>query len=108
MRRFSRRSLFLRFLSRQFFRRPEGNSRFLSTSPDGTIATSSLETPGVTTHSVSYVAGIDGRLVAFTGDLIAGEGKVNNWCDLHWDYYGFTQGMDASSASFDRIRAERP
>jgi glyoxylase-like metal-dependent hydrolase (beta-lactamase superfamily II) len=67
-----------------------------------------LETPGVTTHAVSYVADIDGKRIAFSGDLIAGPGKVPNWYDLHWDYYGFTQGMDASATSFARIRAERP
>ncbi len=67
-----------------------------------------INTPGHTDGSVSYLAEIDGRLVAFTGDLIAGAGKVVNWFDLHWDYYGFTQGMDASETSFVRIRAEDP
>lgn len=67
-----------------------------------------LETPGQTEHSVSYVAKIDGRKVAFTGDLIAGEGKVHNWFDLHWDYYGFTQGINASEQSFEVIEAESP
>ncbi|MCC7342514.1 MAG: MBL fold metallo-hydrolase [Bryobacterales bacterium] len=67
-----------------------------------------VETPGVTEGSVSYSAEIDGRRVVFTGDLIAGAGKVNNWFDLHWAYYGFTQGIDASEKSFERVRAESP
>ncbi|HUU27397.1 MAG TPA: MBL fold metallo-hydrolase [archaeon] len=67
-----------------------------------------IQTPGSTDGSVSYVAEVDGRRVVFCGDLIAGTGKVNNWFDLHWDYYGFTQGMDASLTSFERLRAENP
>ncbi len=67
-----------------------------------------LETPAVTENAVSYSAEIDGRRVVFTGDLIAGAGKVHNWFDLHWDYYGFTQGIDASEQSFDRVLAVNP
>jgi len=67
-----------------------------------------VETPGHTGGSVSYGAGIDGRRVVFCGDLLAGKGKVHNWYDLHWDYYGFTQGIDASEESFARVRAEKP
>jgi glyoxylase-like metal-dependent hydrolase (beta-lactamase superfamily II) len=67
-----------------------------------------LETPGATDHSISYSTMIDGRRTVFCGDLIAGEGKVQNWYDLHWDYYGFTQGINASDKSFARIRAEKP
>jgi glyoxylase-like metal-dependent hydrolase (beta-lactamase superfamily II) len=67
-----------------------------------------LDTPGHTDHSVSYSARIDGRQVVFTGDLIAGKGKVTNWYDLHWAYYGFTQGINASDRSFELVRAEKP
>ncbi|MBE0660803.1 MAG: MBL fold metallo-hydrolase [Bryobacteraceae bacterium] len=67
-----------------------------------------LDTPGPTQGSVSYSAEVDGRRVVFTGDLIAGAGKVNNWFDLHWDYYGFTQGIDTSEKSFGRVRGESP
>jgi len=67
-----------------------------------------LETPGPTDTSVSYSAYIDGRQVIFSGDLIAGKGKVHNWFDLHWGYYGFTQGINASDQSFEKIRAENP
>ena len=67
-----------------------------------------LDTPGPTPNSISYSAMVDGRRLVFTGDLIAGAGKVNNWFDLHWDYYDFTQGIDASDKSFERIRVESP
>lgn len=67
-----------------------------------------VETAGATQGAVSYSAAIDGRRVVFTGDLIAGNGKVNNWHDMHWGYYGFTRGMDASDKSFERVRGERP
>jgi glyoxylase-like metal-dependent hydrolase (beta-lactamase superfamily II) len=67
-----------------------------------------LDTPGPTDTCVSYSAEIDGQRVIFSGDLIAGIGKVHNWFDLHWGYYGFTQGINASDESFARIRAENP
>ncbi len=63
-----------------------------------------LETPGNTDNAVSYAAVVDGRRVAFSGDLIAGAGKLVNWYDFHWDYYGFTQGMDASEKGFAALR----
>jgi glyoxylase-like metal-dependent hydrolase (beta-lactamase superfamily II) len=67
-----------------------------------------IGTPGATDHSLSYLTTIDGRRVVFCGNLISGPGKVPNWFDLHWDYYGFTQGIDASLDSFARIRAKGP
>ncbi|HLA40031.1 MAG TPA: MBL fold metallo-hydrolase, partial [Candidatus Glassbacteria bacterium] len=67
-----------------------------------------IDTPGSSNGAVSYAATIDGRRVVFSGDLIAGAGKVTNWFDLHWDYYGFTQGMEASRGSFERVREAGP
>lgn len=67
-----------------------------------------IETPGPTDHSLSYLAEIDGKTIVFCGNLISGPGKVPNWFDLHWDYYGFTQGIDASEKSFARIRDKNP
>lgn len=67
-----------------------------------------LHTPGNTSDSVSYAAEIDGRKIVFTGDLISGVGKVTNWYDLHWRYYGFTTGIDASDQSFEQIKSEQP
>jgi glyoxylase-like metal-dependent hydrolase (beta-lactamase superfamily II) len=67
-----------------------------------------IDTPGHTDNAVSYMMEIDGRRVVFSGDLIAGAGKVTDWFNLHWDYYGFTQGTDASNKAFTRVRAEEP
>ena len=67
-----------------------------------------LDTPGNTPDSVSYLTEVDGKKIVFSGDLISGEGKVTNWFDLHWRYYGFTTGIDASEKSFERVRLVEP
>lgn len=67
-----------------------------------------LDTPGNTPNSVSYVTEVDGRKIVFSGDLISGTGKVTNWHDLHWRYYGFTTGIDASDKSFEKVKLEEP
>jgi glyoxylase-like metal-dependent hydrolase (beta-lactamase superfamily II) len=67
-----------------------------------------IDTPGHTDNSVSYSTVVDGRRIVFCGDLISAPGKVTHWYDLHWDYYGFTQGVDASDKSFDKVGAENP
>ena len=43
-------------------------------------------TPGHTRGSVSYLAEIDARATAFSGDLIAAAGKVETIHDLQWQY----------------------
>ncbi len=45
-----------------------------------------LETPGFTRGAVSYVAEIDGKRVAFTGDLIYGDGQL-------FDLYSFQDAI---------------
>ena len=45
-----------------------------------------LETPGFTRGAVSYVAKIDGKTVAFTGDLIYGDGQL-------FDLYSFQDAI---------------
>ncbi|MFC1607753.1 MBL fold metallo-hydrolase [Candidatus Latescibacterota bacterium] len=72
------------------------------------IVFSVIDTPGHTDGAVSYAAEIDGKRVVFSGDLIAGNGKTVNWFDLHWNYYGFVQGMNASYKSFAAIRDDNP
>ncbi|MGE5674620.1 MAG: MBL fold metallo-hydrolase [Mycobacterium leprae] len=47
-----------------------------------------VPTPGHTTGSVSFIAEIDGRRVAFTGDLLAGPGKVWSLAATQWSYNG--------------------
>jgi glyoxylase-like metal-dependent hydrolase (beta-lactamase superfamily II) len=45
-----------------------------------------IDTPGYTRGAVSYVAEIDGKKTAFTGDLIYGDGKI-------FDLYSFQDAI---------------
>ncbi len=53
-----------------------------------------IPTPGHTPGSISLLAEIDGRKVAFTGDCIAGPGKVWSMAALQWSY----QTMEGAAA----------
>lgn len=60
-----------------------------------------VPTPGHTKGSISLLAGIDGTPVGFTGDLIAGHGRVPTLHDLQWQY-----GMpDAVGAALHSVTA---
>ena len=48
-----------------------------------------LPTPGHTLGSVSYLVEADGRRLAFTGDLIYGDGKVWSLAATQWTYSGW-------------------
>jgi len=48
-----------------------------------------LPTPGHTLGSVSYLVEVDGELLAFTGDLIYGDGKVWSLAATQWTYTGW-------------------
>ncbi len=48
-----------------------------------------IDTPGFTRDAVSYVAKIDGKKVAFTGDLIYGDGQI-------FDLYSFQDRIPAA------------
>jgi glyoxylase-like metal-dependent hydrolase (beta-lactamase superfamily II) len=45
-----------------------------------------LPTPGHTVGSVTYLVEVDGRRLAFTGDLLYGEGKVWSLAATQWTY----------------------
>ncbi len=47
-----------------------------------------LPTPGHTLGSVTYLVELDGRLVAFSGDLVYGDGKVWSLASAQWTYTG--------------------
>jgi glyoxylase-like metal-dependent hydrolase (beta-lactamase superfamily II) len=53
-----------------------------------------LPTPGHTPGSVTYLAEVDGATVAFTGDLLYGDGKVWSLAATQWSYSG-TEGQAA-------------
>ena len=64
-------------------------------------------TPGHTLGSVSLIGAVDGRKVAFTGDLIHSPGKVVNLYELQYQY-GSTDGVDYAIFSLTRVREQGP
>jgi glyoxylase-like metal-dependent hydrolase (beta-lactamase superfamily II) len=60
-------------------------------------------TPGHTMGSVSLVGQIDGKKVAFAGDLIHSPGKVVNLYELQYEYGG-TDGVDCAIFSLLKLR----
>ncbi|MGB8982031.1 MAG: MBL fold metallo-hydrolase [Anaerolineales bacterium] len=57
-----------------------------------------LPAPGHTTGSISLLVEMDGQRVLFSGDLIAGPGKVISLAATQWTYNG-AEGVAASVAS---------
>ena len=66
-----------------------------------------LPTPGHTLGSVTLLAEIDGRTVAFSGDLIHSPGKVATFHDLQYQY-GATDGVDFALVSLHHLRNQGP
>ena len=66
-----------------------------------------VPTPGHTIGSVSLLAEIDGRRVAFTGDLIAGPGKLWSLAATQWSYNG-VEGVAATILSLLDLKARHP
>ncbi len=75
-----------------------------------------LDTPGYTRGAVSYLVELGGRKVAFTGDLIRDDGKLQDLFSLQdaipaakiGGYHGWAGRLGALVASLDRIAAEKP
>ena len=66
-----------------------------------------LPTPGHTVGSVSYLAELDGRRVAFTGDLIYGHGKVWSLAATMWSYADLP-GVASTILSLLSLREHAP
>jgi glyoxylase-like metal-dependent hydrolase (beta-lactamase superfamily II) len=73
-----------------------------------------LSTPGFTRGAVSYLAEIDGKKFAFTGDLIYGEGKIpdlysfqDSWEEIR-GYHGYAARVGKLLSSLRQIAAEKP
>lgn len=75
-----------------------------------------METPGYTRGSVTYVAQLDGQRIAFTGDLIYGDGKI---LDLYSfqdaipsaqvrGYHGYAARLADLVTSLRRVAAAKP
>ncbi|NQV23896.1 MAG: MBL fold metallo-hydrolase [Rhodopirellula sp.] len=75
-----------------------------------------LETPGFTRGAVSYVADIDGKRVAFTGDLIYGDGQLFDLYSFQdtipeakiGGYHGHAARLALLIPSLKKIAAEKP
>ncbi|MDP2996306.1 MAG: MBL fold metallo-hydrolase [Bryobacterales bacterium] len=66
-----------------------------------------LPTPGHTLGSISLLATVDGRLTAFTGDLIYAPGKIQTLFDTQVNYGG-AEGVDLGIYSLDRLAEQKP
>lgn len=66
-----------------------------------------LPTPGHTKGSISLLAEIDGGVVAFSGDLIAGHGRVSALHDLQWQY-GMPDAVGAALHSVTHLAGRAP
>ena len=66
-----------------------------------------LPTPGHTIGSVSYVVEIDGRRIAFSGDLLYGDGQVWSLAATQWTYSG-VEGWGATIISASELAKQRP
>jgi glyoxylase-like metal-dependent hydrolase (beta-lactamase superfamily II) len=66
-----------------------------------------LPTPGHTVGSVTYLVDLGGRRLAFTGDLLYGEGKVWSLAATQWTYTG-VEGQRATFLSLGMLAERSP
>ena len=73
----------------------------------GGIDVLTLPTPGHTPGSVAYVIEADGRKLAFTGDLVYGDGMVWSLAATQWSYSG-VEGQESTIVSCATLAALEP
>ncbi len=66
-----------------------------------------LPTPAHTIGSITLLAQVDGKKVAFSGDLVHSPGKVKTLYDLQYNY-GSVDGIDFAVHSLTRLREAGP
>ena len=66
-----------------------------------------LPTPGHTLGSITLLANVDGKQVAFSGDLMYAPGKIQNLYDTQVNYGG-AEGIDLGIYSLARLREQKP
>ncbi|MCZ2148741.1 MAG: MBL fold metallo-hydrolase [Bryobacterales bacterium] len=66
-----------------------------------------LPTPGHTLGSVTLMAAVDGKKIAFSGDLMYAPGKIQNLYDTQINYGG-SEGIDLGIFSLARLREQKP
>ncbi len=64
-------------------------------------------TPGHTKYSTTFITEIDGKKIAFTGDLIHSPGKVWNLYDLEWSYSN-NSALNAELFSLQSLKSLSP
>jgi glyoxylase-like metal-dependent hydrolase (beta-lactamase superfamily II) len=69
----------------------------------GAITVTAIPLPGHTVGSLGFLVDVDGKRAAFTGDLIAGPGKVWSLAATQWTYAG-PEGLAASVLSLLDLR----
>lgn len=75
-----------------------------------------VNTPGYTRGAISYICQIDGKKIAFTGDLIYGDGQLFDLYSLQdkitdldiRGYHGFASRMAALIKSLQVIKSQKP
>ncbi|MFA9445047.1 MBL fold metallo-hydrolase [Egicoccus sp. AB-alg6-2] len=73
----------------------------------GEITVTAIPLPGHTVGSVGFLATVDGVDVAFTGDLLAGHGKVWSLAATQWSYAG-PEGLAMTWLSLMDVRDRAP
>jgi glyoxylase-like metal-dependent hydrolase (beta-lactamase superfamily II) len=73
----------------------------------GGVEIYTLPTPGHTIGSVTYLADVGGHRIAFSGDLLAGEGKLWSLAATQWTYTG-VEGQIATSISLALLADQNP
>jgi len=66
-----------------------------------------LPTPGHSLGSLTLLAEVDGRRVAFTGDLLYAAGKVLTMYDMQYNY-GAMDGVEAAILSLENLGRRQP
>ena len=66
-----------------------------------------LPTPGHTLGSVTLILEVDGKKVAFSGDLMHSPGKLVNLWDTQVNYGG-SEGVDLGAFSLAQLREQKP
>lgn len=73
----------------------------------GHVEAYALPTPGHTVGSVTYLVDVDGRRLAFSGDLVHGDGKVWSLAATQWSYSGI-EGLAATFFSCGVLAGKEP
>jgi glyoxylase-like metal-dependent hydrolase (beta-lactamase superfamily II) len=73
----------------------------------GQFEIATLPTPGHTPGSVTYLVELNGKRVAFVGDLLFGDGQVWSLAATQWSYTG-VEGQEATIVSLAQLAKRQP